>query len=398
MDTTASIISQLFTKFQEFKIDRITSNEYLFPENSESKSTFRWSGQFPSKLAGVLLDLYSKKGDTVLDPFMGSGTVLFEAAKRSLDCVGTDINPAAITLSETVKFCNMNPGSRKEYLEKIYLIIKKLIESFDKQTKMGGKFTTNDYTSIKLKINSIKDQNMRNLFLNILMRLSISEDKYTITGLIKSFQIHSKIIEELPYNSKSCRVFNSDARELPLKSKSVDLIITSPPYPNVFDYYKNYKKIMYLAGWFISETSKKEIGHGKGTGNKFLDLINYMSDMNKALIEMRRVLKEDGRLILIMNRESEINKIKVHNSELLYSIASGASGLEMVAKQERHFKNRHGDELQEDILHFIPSRNKFEIADNYSTKAVSYLLEKTISPSDIKSRKLLKDALNTLTK
>ncbi len=395
MDANESIISQLLVEFQDFKSDRSISNEDLFSKLGDTKSIFRWSGQFPGRLAGIFLDKYSKSGDTILDPFAGSGTVLFEAAKRSLECVGIDINYAAIILSETAIFCNMNLELRKEYLKKLYIIIKKIIDAFDKQTKNGNKFTTNDYSRIKNRLDAIKDPNMRNLLLNVLMRMSISEEKYTTTGLIKSFQIHSKIIEELPYSSKSCRIFNSDARAIPLKNKSINLIITSPPYPGVFDYYKNYKKIMYLVGRSISETSKKEIGHSRGTGNKFLELINYAKDMNKALLEMIRVLKEDGRLILIVNHESEIKNVKFLNSGLLYTLAA-ASGLQMILKQERYLKNRHGDELQEDILHFIPSRSKFKTSDNYSTDAVVYFLENAIPSSDIQSRKLLKEALSSL--
>ena len=396
MDANESMISQLLVEFQDFKSDRSISNEDLFSKLGDTKSIFRWSGQFPSGLAGIFLDKYSKNGDIILDPFVGSGTVLFEAAKRSLDCIGVDINPAAIILSETARFCNIDSEQRKAYLEKLYIIIKKITDSFDKQTKKGGKFTINDYSCIKNRLDSIKDQNLLNLLLNVLMRMSISEEKYTITGLIKSFQIHSKIIEELPYNSKSYRVFNSDTRELPLKNKSINLIITSPPYPGVFDYYKNYKKIMYLIGRSISETSKKEIGHGRGTGNRVLELINYAKDMNKALIELRRVLKEEGRLILIVNHESKIKNVKFSNSELLYIIAA-ASGLQMILKQERYFKNRRGNELQEDILHFIPSKNKFKTSNLYFIDAVAYFLEKEISISDIQSRKLLKEALNAFT-
>ena len=183
-------------------------------------------------------------------------------------------------------------------------------------------------------------------------------------------------------------------RTVPLPAKGSS--ITSPPYPGVFDYYKNYKKIMYLIGRSISETSKKEIGHGRGTGNRVLELINYAKDMNKALIELRRVLKEEGRLILIVNHESKIKNVKFSNSELLYIIAA-ASGLQMILKQERYFKNRRGNELQEDILHFIPSKNKFKTSNLYFIDAVAYFLEKEISISDIQSRKLLKDALNAFT-
>lgn len=40
-------------------------------------------------------DIFSKRGETVLDPFCGSGTVLLEASRIGRECIGVDSNPLA---------------------------------------------------------------------------------------------------------------------------------------------------------------------------------------------------------------------------------------------------------------------------------------------------------------
>jgi tRNA G10 N-methylase Trm11 len=50
-----------------------------------------------SRLAKVLLNLSNlKKGDMLLDPFCGSGTILAEAILAGINCVGVDKNPISI--------------------------------------------------------------------------------------------------------------------------------------------------------------------------------------------------------------------------------------------------------------------------------------------------------------
>jgi RNase H-fold protein (predicted Holliday junction resolvase)/SAM-dependent methyltransferase len=55
------------------------------------------NGMLPPKLAQILLSLSQvKPGQTVLDPFCGSGTVLQEAYLQNINSIGTDLNPKII--------------------------------------------------------------------------------------------------------------------------------------------------------------------------------------------------------------------------------------------------------------------------------------------------------------
>lgn len=48
---------------------------------------------FPSELPGRMIDLYSTVGDTILDPFMGTGATALAADERERQFVGYEINP-----------------------------------------------------------------------------------------------------------------------------------------------------------------------------------------------------------------------------------------------------------------------------------------------------------------
>ena len=56
--------------------------------------------QKPSWLYERIVSVSSKEGDTVLDPFCGSGTTLVAAKNLGRNYVGIDINPDAISVSE----------------------------------------------------------------------------------------------------------------------------------------------------------------------------------------------------------------------------------------------------------------------------------------------------------
>ncbi len=51
------------------------------------------SAVFPEDLPEWFIKLFTKKGDCVLDPFMGSGTTVFVAQRMERNAVGIEILP-----------------------------------------------------------------------------------------------------------------------------------------------------------------------------------------------------------------------------------------------------------------------------------------------------------------
>ena len=100
---------------QDFKLKATT--HWSFPRRGEwatHKGDYRgnWAPEIPRN---VILR-YSKKGDVVLDPFVGSGTTIIETKLLGRKGVGLDINPDAIKLARA-RTSFSRPGSETQHLQ-----------------------------------------------------------------------------------------------------------------------------------------------------------------------------------------------------------------------------------------------------------------------------------------
>lgn len=77
---------------------------------------------YPAKLhpyiARRLIDQYGTKGQTMLDPFCGSGTTLVEARLAGLNSVGYDVNPTARFMSQ-VKYQNYDISRLRTFCQRL---------------------------------------------------------------------------------------------------------------------------------------------------------------------------------------------------------------------------------------------------------------------------------------
>ena len=63
-------------------------------QNTQSKKLRNRSGAYPFELAYRLISMFSVMGDTVLDPFLGTGTTLFAAAATARNSIGYELDKA----------------------------------------------------------------------------------------------------------------------------------------------------------------------------------------------------------------------------------------------------------------------------------------------------------------
>ncbi len=82
------------------KEDFMLWTKSLWTMNAESAKRIGHPAPFPIELPHRLINLYSFKGDIVLDPFMGSGTTAIAALKSHRKYVGYEINKDYLTLCE----------------------------------------------------------------------------------------------------------------------------------------------------------------------------------------------------------------------------------------------------------------------------------------------------------
>lgn len=384
---TMNNVSSILSRIRNLDAYRGTiAQEDLDLINRDRTNLFPWRGQFSPQLIELLLKTYATRHTVVLDPFAGSGTTLFEASRIPLNCFATEINPAAVEMARTADFINVKNIKREKYIREAKTVIQRHFPSIDER-----KFFTLPNKKGKLPIEKVFlkmlhdgscEPLVHNIVINTLIRYFASNGKNKrdpLTALLAAFKKHSHIIRALPYNNKSCKVYQCDARNLPFEDKSIHLIVTSPPYINVFNYHQNSRKAMEIEGWDLLKIAKSEIGSNrKNRGNRFLTIVQYAIDMLQAFFEMRRVVKPNGRIIVIIGRESRVRRVSFENYKILLAIALGGAGLKLICKQERKFINRFGGTIYEDILHFMPEREPIGSPDDLARSVGIYFLKEAL--------------------
>lgn len=287
------------------------------------------------QIAERLLNLYTKKGHTILDPFCGSGTTLVEASLAGRNSIGIDINPLAVLIASVkskpidFKEKGFNAKNFLNRLENKYQKVKDSLpppplEILPNLLHWFKKDVASDLEFLYREIIAVQDDEIRDFlkvvfsetvfrtsninhrssrFLRILPKEQL--DKFNPNVLL---EFHKKLLSSveriegylrrLRFNGigeVKAQVYQHDARQLPLPIESIDGIITSPPYgeeKNTIGYVRWAKLSMAwlrLDGRKIKEVKIKSLG-----GVKKYDIMNYVEKLptetaKHLLVELSRV-------------------------------------------------------------------------------------------------------------
>jgi DNA modification methylase len=69
-------------------------------KKTKEEEALKHPAMFPTQLVRRFLQVYTKRGDTVLDPFLGSGSTLVAAKSLEMHGIGFEINPDFVTLAK----------------------------------------------------------------------------------------------------------------------------------------------------------------------------------------------------------------------------------------------------------------------------------------------------------
>lgn len=340
--------------------------------NAFTHGLHRFPAKFIPQIADWAIRSYASESSVILDPFSGSGTTLVEAIRAGLDAVGQEINPLARLISK-VKATPLDPRHLNLLATSIEKNIRPssgvLVSPIDGVNNFDHWFTPTAWRSLqdlKLAIlNTPMDENQREFFLvvfsSILRWVSNADDqtqktyvsgtrpkdppavmktwdksvKRAILGMQEmiSTGIHLGAVA-VPENGNALNITSAD--------KSVDLAITSPPYLDSVDYPYN---LMLEHFWLAPElniASRKAYNDlrrqqmGAKSPEKPAEFpvalrdrmsvfdfpesrraaaASYFAFMDTHLGEMSRVLRPDGRYVMVVGNSQTANgTVPIHES------------------------------------------------------------------------------------
>jgi len=161
-----------------------------------------------------------------------------------------------------------------------------------------------------------------------------------------------KVLQAAPFTKPTgidATVRRGDARALPIRENSIDVVITSPPYLNAIDYLRGHRFSLVWMGHqvdhlrqvrrsnigteaalaaspalpIVARTMAAMGGTTRLAPRQRALLARYILDMERALTEIRRVLVPGGRALLVVG-DCSIRGVFVRNSKGLAFLAEHA--------------------------------------------------------------------------
>lgn len=402
-----SKLAKRFEKNQESSVQYQDLPSYL---------PFRPIHPFPARMAPSIawdsLKACKHKSLKILDPMVGSGTTTVIARALGHVAIGFDTDPLAVLIANTwsqdvdkIKVFT----KAKEVLDRSVDLYNKLPLSaaYPRNAKSVtcafvrywfDNINRRQLTALAEIIFRLHDPMIKTVLWSAFSRLIITKklgaslamdvshsrphrvyDKAPIRPFDKFLKSVEFVLNVLPFKVSEnslpvVKVSLGDARQIRLPNRSVDIVITSPPYLNAIDYLRGNKFSLIWMGYALEELREIKsfnIGAEKimtyDKKNSFIKdsldemggidnlparikgiLIRYVFDMNLVLGEISRVLKLRGQAVLVIG-DSTIHGVFIQNSKAIISLGK-QYGLHLCSLQKR--------ELQENRRYLPPPTSK----------------------------------------
>lgn len=308
-----------------------------------------YPAKFTVDLAEEYILKYTNINDKIYDPFLGSGTTIFAATLNNRYGYGTDINHIAILISnfkildldsqdiDKLEFFLQKIKGTSDFLcEKLYYypsidhwFKNEIVQVLTYLKEAILEFSIDDLKiSIFLKlifssiINNVSKQDSDTRYAAV-EKKNVSAE-YAIDLFVKRLESAIELYRYLKRDakildkSKALLLDSKDCEDF-LDKESIDLVFTSPPYPNTYDYYLYHKHRMNWLEYDVKYSMNMEIGSRREFSSLKRPKEKFDSDMLDILRSVEKTVKYDGHIILVMG-DGRIQGVKYdakENMELL---------------------------------------------------------------------------------
>jgi DNA modification methylase len=280
-------------------------------------------GKMKSGMARALLQTYSRAGDTVLDPFCGSGVVPYEALILKRNAIGNDLNPYAYVLTMGKLTA---PLTEREALERASSFMDqaeraKPTVDLERVPQWVRQFFNPETLKETLALFQLLREHNEYFFqgcmLGILHHVRPGFLSYPASHLVPYLRSNMYPPEKYPtmYRYRAVRprflakirrsyrryqaidqslrwtVLHDNAMRLSIPNGSVDAVVSSPPYFGALDYGRDNR----LRLWFLGLEDYKKLERLLTSNERV-----YVPQMTEALREMYRVLRMNKPAVLVL--------------------------------------------------------------------------------------------------
>ena len=291
--------------------------------NTTTHSFHPYPAKFIPQIPRKLIEVLSTPGDCIYDPFLGSGTTAVEANILGRNANGNDVNELAVLISK-VKTTPILPDELKTLdvflnqcrscIEQLYSqnhsnkIDKPKILNLDKWFE---DYVINELVVIKEQIKTIDDVDLRDFCLVALSGIIVnvsrqdSDTRYVrvpkdinhfdtfirFEKQIKKLRKHMLASHmEISNGFSEFKIADTRVQGI-FPDNSAQLAITSPPYPNAYDYHLYHKYRLFWLDMNPNELRENEIGaHAYYSKKNGLNEFDFVNDMEKSFFTTSNIL------------------------------------------------------------------------------------------------------------
>lgn len=309
---SSSIRVQSFFEANQFKTGYATHG--LFP----------YRGKFHPQMIKALLNIMQLRPHehTVLDPMMGSGTVLVEAALMGIASIGVDINPFCVLMTRAkLAGLTLAADCLREHLTTVD-------ETFVQLASLGANTEVVEGTDRQPSFDDLLDDGSAPVHgpavrsasgpVQVLLRLAYLDSvayakrRKTVPArrlFPEMLAKYSRVVEsaETAIRETGSSVAPSDAklgdaRSLDLADESVQGVIFSPPYSFAIDYIKSDMPQLQYLGCDVNGLREQLVGL-RGSGKDRVGA--YFYDMRRVMGEVGRVLAPGGFCTIVVGSNTK---------------------------------------------------------------------------------------------
>ncbi len=341
---------------------------------------------YPARLhptvARRAVELFAPSGGVVLDPFCGSGTVLVEARLAARQAWGADINPLAILLAGLK--CR---GATPDELDRMVRAARAVARHAEARrtaravaTRRYPEADTEQFEPhVLLELDGLRDGIERGpagfardaLWLVLSSLLTKLSKRAGDTGSVqekprrlaagfaakllvrKAEELADRIADfgvRLPPSPPPYLVETQDARSLScFPDASVDLVVSSPPYPGNYDYMAHHRTRLRWLGLDERPLADHELGARRRVDpSRPGDAVQaFARDLGEALRAIHRVLRPEARALIII-ADSVVATRAVRAEPLVLSAAErgGLSWIATASQARPHFHRESAGAFQ----------------------------------------------------